>query len=552
MTDPATICTTVYRRFGQLKSSRSTYETVWSDLKDNLLPYHTKGLTGGDPAYERDRGERKDTTIYDGEPIRAVNVAAAGLQAGLTSPSRPWFSLGIPDIEAHDHREVRIWLADVEERMRVVFSRSNLYNSLHHLYLELLTFGTGAIGLYDSLNWVLRCRQFTLGEYWLGTDGEGRVNACYSQYTMTAAQLVAEFGAENVSVTALEASENNPDLVFTVLHAIEANDDRLAVVPRYPVRSIHLEQGATDRVLATRGYYEFPILVGRWHVVGQDTYGCGPGHNVLGDCKQVQKLAKQSLMALDKKVDPPMAAPGSLKTVAINAIPGGITYVDDPAELLRPLYAVDFDVASAEGKLHMTKVAVQRGLYNDLFLMLIQVDAGKMTATEVAERKQEKLLMLGPVLERLHNELLDPLIDRTFAMMLRAGMIPPPPQEIQGMPLRVQYVSPLALAQQQLAMAGLSQFLAEVGQLASVNPEVLDKVDFDEATDELARGMGVPPRVLRDDRLIAAIRQQRAAREQAQRMGQAALTAAKAAKDAAGAEPTEANILGQALGVSAV
>lgn len=548
MTPDSEICTDLNRRFGRLKTIRATWQTTWEDLRKHLLPAHGRGLTAEANTAEWNDGSRRDSAIYDGTPLRALKVAAAGLQSGLTSPSRPWFSLTVDDFELRDRRDVRVWLSDVEDRMRAVFNRSRLYNGLHHLYLELLAFATGAIGVFDSLDSLLRIRPYTIGEYWLACDADGRPDAFYSAYTMTAGQMVTAFGEEAVSESVRESAKTNPDRVCQVLHVIERNDSRIDVgLRRYAYRSIYLELGATDRILARRGYYEMPVLAVRWHVVGQDTYGFGPGHDVLGDAKQLQKVSEKKLVGLDKVIEPPMVAPGSMRTTAVNSVPGGITYTDEPDEALRPLYQVQFDLQQAQFAINDLRLSIQKGLFNDLFLMLIAVDAGKMTATEVAERKQEKLLMLGPVLERLNNELLDPLIDRAFAMMLRAGLIPEPPPEIQGAALRVEYVSPLAVAQKQLGLNGLNQLLVSVGQVAAVQPTVLDKIDFDEVVDTIADAQGVPPRVLRDERGVAAIRQQREAQQQALQAGQAALTAAKAAKDAAGATADGDTVLSRML-----
>lgn len=536
MTPVQDICTTINRRFGQLKTLRSSWQPTWDDLRRHLLPAHGRGLSADANTAEWNDGNRRDSAIYDGTPLRALKTAAAGLQSGLTSPSRPWFALTVDSLDLRDSRDVRLWLSEVEDRMRTVFNRSNLYNCLHHLYLELLAFGTSAIGVYESLENLLRVRPYTIGEYWLGCDADGRADSIYTAYTMTAGQMVAAFGERAVSDSIREAAKTNPDRVCQVLHVVEPNDRRLDVgAARYRWRSIHLELGATDRLLAVRGYYEFPVMAVRWHVVGQDTYGFGPGHDVLGDAKQLQKTSEKKLVALDKTIEPPMIAPGSMRTNAINSVPGGITYVEDEAEALRPLYQVSFDIADAQATIADLRLSVQRGLFNDLFLMLIAVDAGKMTATEVAERKQEKLLMLGPVLERLNNELLDPLIDRTFAMMARSGMLPPPPEEIAGAPLRVEYVSPLALAQKQLGLNGLNAMLITVGQLSAVSPEVLDKVDMDEVVDTIADAQGVPPRVLRDERDVAAIRRQRAEQQAAAQAAQAGMAAASMAKDASAA-----------------
>ena len=548
MTEPSEVIRKIQQRLGQLRSDRQTYHTTWTDLRDHLLPKHGRGLSGGTDLSERHDGSRGDFAIYDGTPLRAVKIAAAGLQSGLTSPSRAWFTLGAADVALSERRDVRVWLWDVEERMRAVFNRSNLYNTLHHLYLELLTFATGSMGIFESLRSLLWCRPYTIGEYWIGSDAEGHVDTFCSSYVMTAEQMVATFGDEACSEAVRQAAKDVPDKGFTVYQIIESNDSRFDVGLKFPIRSIHFEDGTVDKLLGVRGFNEFPVLAVRWDVIGQDTWGVGPGHDILGDCKQLQKLSKGTAIAVDKVLEPPMVAPGTMKRTAINTVPGGITYTDDPDNVLRPLYQVEFRQQEALMRLNDLRTSIAKGLFNDLFLMLLQIDVGKMTATEVAERKQEKLLMLGPVCERMHYELLDPLIDRTFAMMARAGLIPPAPPELQGAALRVEYISPLAIAQRQLGLNGLNQLLVSVASLSQVSPESLDKIDFDEAVDLLAEGVGAPPRVLRDETAITATREQRAKAQQAQQMAQSLQTGAAVAKDASGATLGNDSVLSRALG----
>jgi hypothetical protein len=222
----------------------------------------------------------------------------------------------------------------------------------------------------------------------------------------------------------------------------------------------------------------------------------------------------------------------------------------DPKGGLRPLYEVRPDIQSNEIKIERVQMAIRRGLYNDLFLMLQQQDTlrKQMTATEVAERHEEKLLMLGPVLERLHGELLDPLIDRTFEIMTRVGMIPPAPPEIQDTELRVEYISLLAQAQKMVALSGLDQLAMAVANMAPVKPEILDPFDEREWLEEYADGLGTPPKILRDKGAAELIQKQRAQQaQQAQGMEQMNM-ASQAAKNLGSTPMGESDALSSLLG----
>jgi hypothetical protein len=250
---------------------------------------------------------------------------------------------------------------------------------------------------------------------------------------------------------------------------------------------------------------------------------------VLGDVKMLQKLNTKYLKAIDKVIDPPMRADGSLKGSAINQDPSGITYTNnkmqgqDPG--LAPLYEVRPDLAAIQQKIMDTRQSIKNGFYNNLFLMLIE-QTGKMTATEVAERHQEKLTLLGPVLESIHGELLNPLIDTTYSFCLDAGLIPPPPEEIMGQSVKIEYISILAQAQKLIGLQGIERVAGFIGNLAGVMPQAADKFDVDAAIDEYADAVGSPPSIIRDtkeaDQLRAARNKQMQAAQAMEQAGQMA------------------------------
>jgi len=162
------------------------------------------------------------------------------------------------------------------------------------------------------------------------------------------------------------------------------------------------------------------------------------------------------------------------------------------------------------------KQRINKGFYADLFLMISQMDTTR-TATEISARQEEKMLMLGTVLERLHNEMLDPLINLTFNKALDAGMLPPPPPELQGMDLEVEYVSVLAQAQKSVGTASIDRLLGLVGQVAQFKPEVLDKINSDAIVNQYADMLGTDPQLVVPDKQVAELRAQRAqAQQQAQ------------------------------------
>jgi hypothetical protein len=227
-----------------------------------------------------------------------------------------------------------------------------------------------------------------------------------------------------------------------------------------------------------------------------------------------------------------MVGPPELRNAKASILPGDITYINqrDAASGFRPAHEVNFRIAELEQKNQQIRQRISRVAYEDLFLMLASSDRREFTATEIAERKEEKLLALGPVLEQLNQDLLDPLIENTFNIMLQQGLLPEPPEELQGMALKIEYTSIMAQAQKAIGISGLDRFIQFTGNLAQVQPEVLDKVDADEAIDLYGDMTGMPPTLIRDDDKVAAIRQQRAQAQAKQAAAENAQMTAQSAK----------------------
>jgi hypothetical protein len=253
---------------------------------------------------------------------------------------------------------------------------------------------------------------------------------------------------------------------------------------------------------------------------------------MIGDVKQLQLQEKRSAQAIEKMVNPPMVGPPELRNAKASILPGDITYINqrDAASGFRPAHEVNFRIAELEQKNQQIRQRISRVAYEDLFLMLASSDRREFTATEIAERKEEKLLALGPVLEQLNQDLLDPLIENTFNIMLQQGLLPEPPEELQGMALKIEYTSIMAQAQKAIGISGLDRFIQFTGNLAQVQPEVLDKVDADEAIDLYGDMTGMPPTLIRDDDKVAAIRQQRAQAQAKQAAAENAQMTAQSAK----------------------
>lgn len=521
----------ILKRHDDLKNERASWVDHWRDVSRHLLPRSGRFL-----AQERNRGDRRFNDIYDSTGTQALRILAAGMMSGMTSPARPWFKLAIRDEELMQHYPVKLWLDQATKLMHAVFQRSNTYRALHAVYEELGAFGTAACMMIPDYYNVLHHYPLTVGEYAVATNWKGEVDTIYREFQKTVAETVREFGYENCSRSLRRRYDNGQyDAWITIIHAVEPRlerDETRRDAKNMPWRSVYLEKGSgADDVLRESGFKRFPALCPRWVVSGGDIYGHSPGMEALGDIKQLQHEQLRKAQGIDYQTNPPLQVPADLKYRDVDRLPGGIVYTDAAQAGIRPLYEVRLDLNHLLQDIQDVRGRIRSTFYADLFLMLSNQQNPNMTATEVAERHEEKLLMLGPVLERLQNELLDPLIETTFDFMVEAQMLPPPPEELAEADIDIQLVSMLAQAQQAVATGSIDRFIGTMGSVAQFKPEVLDKIDGDRLADVYASALGVDQSIMLPDDDVQALREQRSQQQQAQAqsemLNQAADTAQK-------------------------
>jgi hypothetical protein len=541
------------RRQKAMFRTTATWVPVWKEQRDYISPY--RGRFEDDKPNE---GTRRDQKILSGVSTIMAGVLAAGLQAGLTSPAMDWFKLGAPYASVSEIPEVKGWLSEVHEIIMDIFSKSNIYDTLFNIYDEIIPFGTAAALIEEDYETVIRGVPLTIGEFALGLDSRRRVNSLCRFIWMTAEQMIEHFGKDACSDAVKSAYENgNDDQLFKVWHLIEPNVNRdtgKLDAANMPYRSVYWEDSSqNDAFLRESGYPSFRVLAPRWIVVSSNIYGIGPGHVALPDTKQIQVMEKDKLRAGQKVIDPPMMAPYALRQTGVNSLPGGVTFIDSAHpndSSLRPQYQINPNFEAIKMLIDDKREFIKQVFYADILLMLAMGDIKNMTATEVAERHQEKMLMLGPILERLYNELLKPLIEITYEIAMSFGMIPPPPAipELQGLDVKVTFVSLLAQAQKMVGTPAFEQAMGFVGSLAPLFPNVLDLPDVDEIVRRYFDMVNMPPTTLNADKVVGAIRQAKEQAQQQAQMMQSGLAMAQGAKVLADADTGTNNALTALMG----
>ncbi|MEC7322821.1 portal protein [Klebsiella pneumoniae] len=541
----------------QLTNDRSSFDPHWRELSDFINPRGSRFLVT-----DVNRDDRRNTKIVDPTATLAARTLSSGMMSGITSPARPWFKLATPDPDMMDYGPVKLWLEVVQRRMNEVFNKSNIYQSLPLLYASLGNYSTGAMAVLEDDSDVIRTMMFPIGSYYMANSARGSVDTCFRKFSMTVRQLVMEFGLNNVSDSVKGMWDSgNYESWIEVIHAVYPNIDRDTAKlnsKNKPVKSVYYEVGGdTDKLLRESGFDEFPIMAPRWEVNGEDVYGSScPGMIALGQVKALQLEQKRKSQLIDKATNPPMVGPSSLRNQRVSLLPGDINYIDQVTgqDGFKPAYLVNPNTADLLADIQDTRQIINSAYFVDLFMMLQNINTRSMPVEAVIEMKEEKLLMLGPVLERLNDECLNPLIDRTFSIMARKNLLPQPPDVLQGMPLRIEYISVMAQAQKSIGLSSLSSTVGFIGQLAQAKPEALDKLNVDQAIDAFAEMSGVSPTVIVPQEQVEQVREQRAQQQQQQQMvamGMAAAQGAKTLSEAQTADPSVLTALSNAAGAPA-
>lgn len=543
------------KRFTNVKAAHLLWRGAFQELSKWINPL--RGVFDTPPSKRPILPDYR--IILDDHATQAAKTLSSGMSSGMTSQSMPWLRLNIDGMEdMQNPSQIRGWLDACQARLYEMLDKSNLYFCLNNCYEELGIFGTGCFIVLEDFDDFVRGTSFTTGEYYIACDNKGRVNTFCREFWMTVQQMVEEFGYENCSASVRQQWDwNMIDTLWKVRHMIEPNDVAMLDMPDFknmPFRSAYWDMAdGTDVFLGMRGFKRFPVICPRWETVVTDqAYGYGCGHYALGHTRELQKTTQDKLLTQEKTHNPPMQADGSVDG-HVSTIPGGLTRTNSnavPNAGVRPAYQIQANLESfleLENALHDK---IDKCFFVNLFLMLMNFDKNNMTAQEVAERQQEKIMMMGPILYRLQTELLDPLVSLLFGIALDNQLFPPPPKQIAGLPIKIEYTSILAQAQKQLGIQQISRVVGFVQSWIQAtggqDTSITDGIDQDQMLREVCDMEGTPAKLNVDQQVIDQKRQQRQKAQQQQQQMMMAEQAANAAHKV-GSIPTGAGTLHGAL-----
>ena len=525
------------KRMSAMTSSRETWEDHWQEILDYVMPRKA------DVTLVRAKGEKRTEILYDSTAITANTLLAASLQGTLTSPSLPWFSIKLRDKELNEQRDAQLWLEDTARRMYDAFNDANFNTEVHEMYLDLTSIGTGCLFVEENSKGFaeggIHFKTLHINEFYIQENVNGYVDTVYRKYKMTARQALQEFGEDNLGDKVKEAAHSKPEKEFVFIHAVEPAEDYTRMTgesnTKLKFHSCHACE-EDKMIVRSGGYNEFPYLVPRWAKATGETYGRSPSYNALPDIKTLNKAVEIGLKAWAKAIDPPLLVQDVGVIGRVRTTPAGITVIRNDGAI-KPLQ-IGTNWQITDMKETQLRTAIRQAYYSD---QLQLQDGPQMTATEVQVRYELMQRLLGPTLGRFQSEFLNPLIERIFGIMLRAGALLPPPDSIQETKMDIEYVGPLARSQRMEEANAIDRLYQLAMNIAQINPAVMEIINHDEAVRMRAKLLGVPNSILvsRDDVADAReaqaqqmlMQQQMMQEQQAAQVTQQQAEAAKAVAD---------------------
>lgn len=533
----------ILRRWEAAQSERSHWISLWQMMADYVRPSRqVQAKTDAPRLFEN---------LFDGTAISANMTLASGCMSRLTPAQTPWFAFE-PPRALKNSDEAKRWFAECTEIAIEALATSNFYTELHEVYLDRGAFGTALLHSESTSKHPLNFRADEIGSYAILNGADGLADTVFREREYTARDAASEYGAASLPecITNELRDGKAPGTKHRFLHVIypreDAERDGNRIGPEHkPIASVHIHL-PTRTVIRNSGYDEMPSLGTRYLRWGSGTYGICPSWQALPDARQLNELQKNMDVLAEIAAFPRFLAPSDQEG-EIDLRASGMTYFKDSNNVPREwMTGGRYDVGLDRVKERQN--AIKQAFHVELFQMWSAITK-QMTAHEVSERAQERIELFSPTFTLLSTELYGPLLRRVFALLMRQGAFPQPPEEAVFINARgayavpnpeIRYTSRLALALKAVHNSALQRTLGGFAPFMQAKPELLDNINFDRAMRDIAMDEGVPVEWMPDEDEVAQVRQARAqAQARAVQIEQEAV-AAKATADFARAQQSQA------------
>lgn len=520
------------KRVQSMKSERMNWDSHWKELADYILPRKDDVFTKNNVI----AGEKKTNKgfLFDTTAIHSNVLLASALHSMMTNPTLQWMELTTGEEELDKQDRVRLWLQDSTKRMHNLYNRTNFQTEIHEVYLDIASLGTASMTIEDDKEYDVRFRSYPIYHSYIDENEKGVVDTVAREFRWTISNIASKWGEDKLPKKFRDILKKKPDEKFTVVHIVcpaskagQFGVTELKFGRKKWMSMYYIDEGPIT--LELEGLFDNPYVISRWSKISGEKYGRGPGTFSLPDIKMINAAKEVSLRGWQKTVDPPWLFPDQGISLPVDLRPGRVTYYRaGTKEDIKPL------VSGARPDVNQQFLEIiGKQIREAFFIDQLQLNDGpQMTATEVSQRTEEKLRLLAPILARQQDELLTPIVDKTFNVMLKKEMFLPIPEELSGREVIGRYSSQIAKAQRVSEGQNILRMVEAAGPFFQMDPSIADNINTDEVLRYIARTYGAPQLIFRNQDEVEQLREQRAEAEAEARQREAALAEAEAVQKA--------------------
>jgi len=527
---------------------RKQMEQVFNNIKSDLVELADYFAPNSVRFLVDDVNKKRKSTkkIIDSTPLIAVRNFSSGMMSGATSPTRRWFKTVLMNKDIENSHEIKDWCTKQAELTRKILYSSNFYQILTTVYKQLSIFSFSAIALMSDFDTVAKFKLLPVGSYFYSKNYKDEIDTFARQFMMSAKDLVVEFGIENVSDRVRDLVDKNPDTLIEVIHYVEPNKNYIknsSIKFQKKFISAYYELKG-DKFLRLSGFDRFPFVVFESGCNGEENYPSdGIGFCALPDVKQLMTMVKEYAKAVKKIISPAVKGPASLKNTGIADTPGHYNAEDENGRGISPVYEVNPRVLELKQEKDELKETIKEHFYNDLFAMILNTAERTRTATEVNELKEEKMVLLSPLLEQIHSALRQ-VLDWIFYEESDKGILPPYPEELKGQEIEIEFISTLAQAMKAQNIASMERFTTFVANIGnSIDPILLKKVNGEKIIDDYADFANIDPSQVTPTEVIEEMRAAAAEKQQQQEVMQQIQAGGQFVKNMGGIDAVGQNLM---------
>ena len=513
----------------RLMEKRKTWETHWQEVADLFLT-RKSDITEG-----HTRGDKRNLQVFDATGTHSLELLSSILHGSLTSSSQRWFTLRFKNAVLQDDDTAKEWLQNSTDKMYLAFNRSNFQQEIFELYHDISCFGTGTMFIEADDDDVIRFSTRHIKESYIAENSRGIVDCIYRRFKITAKAAADKFGLENLSKALQTLYKNSMFDEVEICHVVKPRDvynPRKLDKGNMPFVSTYFEM-ETDHIISHGGgFREFPYVVVRWLKSSNEVYGRSPAQNSLPDAKVLNKIVEIQLQAAAKILNPPLLVPDDSAILPVRTSAGSLNfYRSGSRDKITPLQtganpALGFNLEEQRRK------SIGKAFHIDQLLMQESNSNRTVTATEIQQKQDERLKMLGPVVGRIQSEMLNPLIGRVFSIMLRGNHFIPAPEILANQEIEIEYISNMALSQKGTQLSGIMRGMEIFSSLSQSMP-ITDYIDENGLAKELINILGLSAKMIRSDDEVQEIRANRQEQQMQQAQMQQAMAESQMAKNAA-------------------